>query len=185
MFREGGRDHPQDVDRGLSDFDGQVLHDRRSDQRAEGRAKTAPAALDRRRRRAGDPEAGRAIRRCLQLRRRRSRGHPRRSSKCSSGTATRSAAITTRSSSRPRSTACCSTARPTGSRRPQRPVSSWTCRTKSSTTATGSGRRKRSRSRLRPVIDAGIDYVILYMPGVAYDHGPMQQFAREVIPQCA
>jgi hypothetical protein len=38
---------------------------------------------------------------------------------------------------------------------------------------------------LRPVIDAGIDYVILYVPRLAYDHGPMQQFAGEVIPQFA
>ena len=38
---------------------------------------------------------------------------------------------------------------------------------------------------LRPVIDAGIDYVILYVPRVAYDHGPLQQFAREVIPHFA
>jgi hypothetical protein len=36
---------------------------------------------------------------------------------------------------------------------------------------------------LRPVIDAGIDYVILYMPRIAYDHRPLQQFASEVIPQ--
>ena len=39
--------------------------------------------------------------------------------------------------------------------------------------------------RLRPVIDAGIDYVILYMPRVAYDLRPIQQFARDVIPQFA
>jgi alkanesulfonate monooxygenase SsuD/methylene tetrahydromethanopterin reductase-like flavin-dependent oxidoreductase (luciferase family) len=39
--------------------------------------------------------------------------------------------------------------------------------------------------QLRPVIDAGIDYVIHYVLRVAYDHRPMQQFAREVIPQCA
>jgi hypothetical protein len=38
---------------------------------------------------------------------------------------------------------------------------------------------------LRPVIDAGVDYVILYMPRVAYDHRPLQQFAKEVIPQFA
>ena len=37
--------------------------------------------------------------------------------------------------------------------------------------------------KVRPVIDAGIDYFILYMPRIAYDHGPMQQFASEVIPQ--
>jgi F420-dependent oxidoreductase-like protein len=36
---------------------------------------------------------------------------------------------------------------------------------------------------LRPVIDAGIDYVILYMPRVAYDHRSLQQFASEIIPQ--
>jgi F420-dependent oxidoreductase-like protein len=36
---------------------------------------------------------------------------------------------------------------------------------------------------LRPVIDAGIDYVILYMPRVAYDHWSLQQFASEIIPQ--
>jgi alkanesulfonate monooxygenase SsuD/methylene tetrahydromethanopterin reductase-like flavin-dependent oxidoreductase (luciferase family) len=39
--------------------------------------------------------------------------------------------------------------------------------------------------RLRPVIDAGIDYVIVYMPRVTYDQGPIQHFAREVIPQFA
>ena len=39
--------------------------------------------------------------------------------------------------------------------------------------------------RLRPVVDAGIDYVILYMPRVAYDHGPIERFAREVIPRWA
>lgn len=39
--------------------------------------------------------------------------------------------------------------------------------------------------RLRPVIDAGIDYIILYMPGIAYDHRPIEQFARDVIPHFA
>jgi F420-dependent oxidoreductase-like protein len=39
--------------------------------------------------------------------------------------------------------------------------------------------------RLRPVIDAGIDYVIVYMPRAAYDHTPFQRFAREIIPQFA
>jgi len=38
---------------------------------------------------------------------------------------------------------------------------------------------------LRLVITAGIDHVILYVARVAYDHRPMQQFAREVIPQFA
>jgi F420-dependent oxidoreductase-like protein len=39
--------------------------------------------------------------------------------------------------------------------------------------------------RLRLIVEAGIDYVILYMPRLAYDRGPLQQFAREVIPQFA
>jgi F420-dependent oxidoreductase-like protein len=39
--------------------------------------------------------------------------------------------------------------------------------------------------RLRPVIDAGIDYVILYFPRAAYDHEPIHQVAREVIPRFA
>ena len=38
---------------------------------------------------------------------------------------------------------------------------------------------------LRPVIDAGIDYVIVYIPRIAYDHRPLEQFAGEVIPQFA
>jgi F420-dependent oxidoreductase-like protein len=36
--------------------------------------------------------------------------------------------------------------------------------------------------RLRPVIAAGIDYVILYIPRLAYDHRPLHQFATEVMP---
>jgi hypothetical protein len=39
--------------------------------------------------------------------------------------------------------------------------------------------------RLRLVVEAGIDYVILYMPRLAYDRGPLDQFASEVIPQFA
>jgi F420-dependent oxidoreductase-like protein len=39
--------------------------------------------------------------------------------------------------------------------------------------------------RLRLVVEVGIDYVILYMPRLAYDRGPLQQFAREIIPQFA
>ncbi|MFT4038628.1 MAG: hypothetical protein QM692_10645, partial [Thermomicrobiales bacterium] len=36
--------------------------------------------------------------------------------------------------------------------------------------------------RLQPAIEAGIDYVIFYIPGLAYDHAPMQQVAEEIIP---
>ena len=35
---------------------------------------------------------------------------------------------------------------------------------------------------IRPYVDAGIDYVLIYVPRVAYDHAPMEQFAAEVIP---
>ena len=36
--------------------------------------------------------------------------------------------------------------------------------------------------RLQPAIAAGIDYVIFYLPGLAYDHAAMHQVAQEVIP---
>jgi alkanesulfonate monooxygenase SsuD/methylene tetrahydromethanopterin reductase-like flavin-dependent oxidoreductase (luciferase family) len=39
--------------------------------------------------------------------------------------------------------------------------------------------------RLQPAIEAGIDYVIFYIPGVAYDHSAFEQVAREVVPQVA
>lgn len=37
--------------------------------------------------------------------------------------------------------------------------------------------------RLRPLADAGVNYFIVYVPGVAYDTGPMHRFSEEVIPQ--
>lgn len=37
--------------------------------------------------------------------------------------------------------------------------------------------------RLQATVDAGIDYVIFYIPGLAYDHGAMHQVAREIIPR--
>src|SRR3712207_430259 len=37
-------------------------------------------------------------------------------------------------------------------------------------------------ARLRPVIEAGIDYVIVYLPRLAYDQEPLRRFAREVMP---
>lgn len=39
--------------------------------------------------------------------------------------------------------------------------------------------------RLQPAIASGIDYVIFYIPGLAYDHAPMHQVAQEVIPHFA
>jgi F420-dependent oxidoreductase-like protein len=38
---------------------------------------------------------------------------------------------------------------------------------------------------LRTLIEAGIDYFIIYIPGVAYDHEPLHGFESEVIPQLA
>jgi len=40
-------------------------------------------------------------------------------------------------------------------------------------------------AHLRTLIDAGIDYFIIYMPGVAYDQEPLHRFETEVIPQLA
>jgi F420-dependent oxidoreductase-like protein len=39
--------------------------------------------------------------------------------------------------------------------------------------------------RIERMAEAGADYVIVYVPRVAYDHEPMQRFAAEVIPQFA
>lgn len=39
--------------------------------------------------------------------------------------------------------------------------------------------------RLRPVVDTGINYLIVYMAGVAYDPDMARRFARDVIPQVA
>jgi F420-dependent oxidoreductase-like protein len=36
--------------------------------------------------------------------------------------------------------------------------------------------------KIQSLIDVGIDYVISYIPGVAYDHEPMQRYADEIIP---
>ena len=37
-------------------------------------------------------------------------------------------------------------------------------------------------ARLQPVINAGITYVIIYQPRLAYDQEPLRRFAREVVP---
>ena len=36
--------------------------------------------------------------------------------------------------------------------------------------------------RLQPMIDAGVDYFITYLPRVAYEPEMVERFAREVIP---
>jgi len=37
--------------------------------------------------------------------------------------------------------------------------------------------------RIQSLLDAGIEYVIAYIPRVAYDHTPMLRYAREVLPR--
>jgi hypothetical protein len=39
--------------------------------------------------------------------------------------------------------------------------------------------------RIGVLMDAGIDYVIVYIPGIAYDLEPLHRFESEVIPQVA
>jgi len=41
------------------------------------------------------------------------------------------------------------------------------------------------RTRVQAVADAGADYIIIYLPGVAYDQTPMRRFAKEVLPHFA
>jgi F420-dependent oxidoreductase-like protein len=40
-------------------------------------------------------------------------------------------------------------------------------------------------ARIEKMAEAGADYLIVYIPRVAYDHEPLQRFAAEVIPQFA
>ena len=40
-------------------------------------------------------------------------------------------------------------------------------------------------AHLESMIEAGIDYFIIYIPGVAYDQEPLQRFESEVIPRLA
>jgi alkanesulfonate monooxygenase SsuD/methylene tetrahydromethanopterin reductase-like flavin-dependent oxidoreductase (luciferase family) len=40
-------------------------------------------------------------------------------------------------------------------------------------------------ARIEKMAEAGADYLIVYIPRVAYDHEPPQRFAAEVIPQFA
>ena len=40
-------------------------------------------------------------------------------------------------------------------------------------------------AHLETLIDAGLNYFIIYIPGVAYDHEPLHRFETEVLPQLA
>lgn len=40
-------------------------------------------------------------------------------------------------------------------------------------------------ARIQALLDAGIDYVLFYLPRVAYDHGRLLRLAREVLPRFA
>ncbi len=39
--------------------------------------------------------------------------------------------------------------------------------------------------KIRPLVDAGINYVLFYLPRIAYDHEPLHHVATEVVPQFA
>ena len=39
--------------------------------------------------------------------------------------------------------------------------------------------------RMQPLVEAGAEYIIVYLPRLAYDQEPVRRFAREVIPQFA
>ena len=47
------------------------------------------------------------------------------------------------------------------------------------------GPPERVRDHIQSLVDAGIDYVIVYMPRLAYDREPLHRFAREIIPHFA
>lgn len=44
------------------------------------------------------------------------------------------------------------------------------------------GTPERIVERLAPLVEAGVQYFIVYMPRVAYDPAPVERFAREVVP---
>jgi F420-dependent oxidoreductase-like protein len=39
------------------------------------------------------------------------------------------------------------------------------------------------RTHIRGLVDAGIDYVIVYIPRIAYDREPLHRFAEEILPE--
>ena len=44
------------------------------------------------------------------------------------------------------------------------------------------GTAEQISERLQPMVDAGVNYFITYMPRVAYDPAPVEKFAQEVVP---
>ena len=44
------------------------------------------------------------------------------------------------------------------------------------------GTPEQVRAHIQGLVDAGIDYVIVYLPRIAHDREPLHRFAREVIP---
>ena len=42
---------------------------------------------------------------------------------------------------------------------------------------------KQLSEHVEQLAEAGIDYVISYIPGVAYDHEPLHRYAEDVLPQ--
>lgn len=48
--------------------------------------------------------------------------------------------------------------------------------------ALASQRPKQRVERLKPVVEAGVDYSIVYPPRVAYEPAMVERFARDVVP---
>jgi alkanesulfonate monooxygenase SsuD/methylene tetrahydromethanopterin reductase-like flavin-dependent oxidoreductase (luciferase family) len=45
------------------------------------------------------------------------------------------------------------------------------------------GTAEEIRERIRPIVEAGANYLITYLPRVAYEPDTVERFARDVIPE--
>ena len=45
------------------------------------------------------------------------------------------------------------------------------------------GTRDQVRAHIQGLVDAGINYVIVYIPRIAYDREPLHRFAEEILPE--
>jgi alkanesulfonate monooxygenase SsuD/methylene tetrahydromethanopterin reductase-like flavin-dependent oxidoreductase (luciferase family) len=54
---------------------------------------------------------------------------------------------------------------------------------RSATGVSFAGTAEQLAERIQEVVDAGVNYVLISFPRIAYDHEPLQRFAAEVIPQ--
>lgn len=56
-------------------------------------------------------------------------------------------------------------------------------RAHSATGVSFAGTSDQLAERIQSLVDAGVNYVLISFPGVAYDHEPLHRFAEEVIPR--